>query len=72
MKNSKCTIFIMSKHGWVQKYRKEKNDWIQTASNGTESSLTAEQLLSHILPVLAGIGHFTVRVESDNKTKINS
>jgi hypothetical protein len=72
MKNSELTIFIMSKHRWVQKYRKEKDDWIQTASNGTERSLTAEQLLSHILPILAGIGHFTVRVEPDNKIKINS
>jgi len=56
----------MSKHGWIQKYRKEKDGWIQTSSNGAVRSLSAEQLLSHILPLLAGIGHFTVRVESDN------
>jgi hypothetical protein len=60
----------MSKHGWIQKYRKEKDGWIQTSSNGAVRSLSAEQLLSHILPLLAGIGHFTVRVEPDNRTKI--
>ena len=68
MKNAECTIYIMSKHGWIQKYRKGKEGWIQTSSNGTVRSLSAGQLLSHILPLLAGIGHFTVRVESDNKT----
>jgi hypothetical protein len=70
MKNSECTIYIMSKHGWVQKYRKEKEGWTQTSSNGAVRSLSAEQLLSHILPPLAGIGHFTVQVEPDNRTEI--
>jgi hypothetical protein len=66
MKNSECTIYIMSKHGWIQKYRKGKDGWIQTCSDGAVRSLSAEQLLSHILPPLAGMGHFVVRVESDN------
>ncbi len=70
MKNSECTIYIMSKHGWIQKYRKGKDGWIQTSSYGAVHSLSAEQLLSHILPLLAGIGHFTVRVEPDNRVKI--
>jgi hypothetical protein len=60
----------MSKHGWIQKYRKGKDGWIQTSANGAVRSLSAEQLLSHILPPLTGIGHFTVRVESDNTIKI--
>jgi hypothetical protein len=58
----------MSGNGWVQKYRKEEESWIQTSSNGAVRSLSAEQLLSHILPLLAGIGHFKVEVEQDNKT----
>lgn len=72
MKNSKCTIYIMSKHGWLQKFRKEKDIWTLTSSNGTKRSCSAEQLLSHMLPVLAGINgeHFTIKVESDEKTKI--
>jgi len=59
----------MSKNGWIRKYRKEKDGWTQTSSNGAVRSLSAEQVLSHILPLLAGIGHFTVRVESDNRIK---
>ena len=59
----------MSKHGWVQKYRKGKDGWIQTSLNGSVRSLSAEQLLSHILPLLMGAGHFTVKVEADIKNK---
>jgi len=70
MKNSECTIYIMSKHGWIQKYRKGKDGWTQTSPNGAVRSLSAEQLLSHILPLLAGMGHFTVRVEPDDRTRI--
>ena len=72
MKNSECTIYIMSKHGWLQKFRKEKDGWTLTSSKGTLRSCSAEQLLSHMLPVLAGIkgGNFTVRVESDKITII--
>jgi hypothetical protein len=70
MKNAECIIYIMSKNGWVQKHRKGKDGWIQTSSNGAVRSLSAEQLLSHILPLLAGIGHFTVKVEPDNRNGI--
>ena len=71
MKNSECTIYIKSKRGWVQKYRKGRDGWIQTTSKGATRPLSAEQLLSHILPLLAGIGarHFTVEVEPDNTSK---
>ena len=72
MKNFECTIYIMSKHRWLQKFRKEKDGWTLTSLNGTERSCSAEQLLSHMLPVLAGIKgeHFTIKVESDTITKI--
>jgi len=55
MKNSECTIYIMSKNGWIQKFRKEKDSWTLTTRKGTAYPCTAEQLLSHILPTLAGM-----------------
>jgi hypothetical protein len=61
----------MFKDRCLQKYRKEKEGWTQTSSNGTVRSCSAEQLLSHILPPLAGIKgqQVTVKVEPDNKNK---
>lgn len=69
MKNNECTIYIITKKGKVlQSYCKGKNGWMQTSSKGIVRHLTAEQLLSHILPPLA-IGHVNVRVEPDKKIK---
>lgn len=67
MKNTECTIYITTKHGWTQRYRQEKNGWTQTGPNGVVRPLSAEQVLSHILPPLAAgnTGHLSVRVVSD-------
>jgi hypothetical protein len=37
--------------GWKQTYRKVDGQWIQL-TNGKKRKMTAEQLLSHILPLL--------------------
>ncbi len=68
MKNSECTIYITTKHGRTWSYRKEKNGWTQTGPTGIVHSLSAEQLLSHILPPLAAGNpdHLSVRVEPDD------
>ena len=52
MKNNECTIYLVMKSGWKQTYRKEKDYWIQE-TNGVIRKMTSEQLLSHILPVIA-------------------
>lgn len=53
MKNNECIIYLILKSGWKQIYKKDKkNNWIQI-TNGTSRKMTAEQLLSHILPVIA-------------------
>jgi hypothetical protein len=72
MKNSECTIYIMSKHGWIQKFKKEKIGWTLTTRKGIVYPCTVEQLLSHLLPALAGIKgpSCTVKVEPDNRDEI--
>jgi hypothetical protein len=66
MKNTECTIYMTTKHGKTQSYHKGKDGWIQTSSKGIVRHLTAEQLLSHLLPALA-FGHVSVRVEPGNR-----
>jgi len=69
MRSSECTIYIMFKDRWVQKFRKEEDGWKLHSRNGTVRPCTAEQFISHILPALAGIKgpNVTVWVEPDNK-----
>lgn len=70
MRNSECTIYITTRRGRAWKYRRDKNGWTQTGPTGTVRPLSAEQLLSHILPPLAAgtRGHVRVQVVS-NKDK---
>ena len=68
MKNDECTIYIITKNGSKQSFRKEKDGWMQTSSKGIICSCTAEQVLSHILPPLA-FGRVTLKVEHDNTKK---
>jgi len=68
MKNDECTIYIITKNGAKQSFRKVKEGWIQTSSKGIVRSCTAEQVLSHILPPLA-FGQVTLKVKPDNKKK---
>ena len=67
MKNTECTIYITTRHGRTWRYRKAKNGWAQTGPTGTVRPLSAEQLLSHILPLLAAgnPGLVSVRVVPD-------
>ncbi len=69
MKNDECTIYIITKNGTKQSFRKVKDGWIQTSSKGIVRSCTAEQVLSHILPPLA-FGQVALKVEPDNKKKL--
>ena len=71
MKNSECVIYIINKKGdKVQTYRKDKDTWTQTTRKGTVRTCTAEQLLSHILPPLAGVSSFKVVVERTTQTRM--
>lgn len=65
MKNTECIIYITTKRGYTQIYRKDNDGWTQTSPNGKVRRMTAEQLLSHLLPPLTveNKGRLIVRVE---------
>jgi len=74
MKNTECVIYITTKHGYTQIYRKDNGGWTQTSPNGIVRRMTAEQLLSHILPPLTADNknHLIIRVERRNRKKKNA
>lgn len=53
MGNTGYIIRITTKNGRTWKYLKEGNTWKQVGPTGRVHRLTAEQLLSHLLPPLA-------------------
>ena len=62
--NADYVISIVTRRGKTWKYFKDGNDWMQTAPTGITRNLSAEQLLSHLLPPLSGDQpNLSVRVE---------
>ena len=66
-----AVIYITTKNGSVQSFQKsDKLGWVQTSSKGVERTCTAEQVLSHILPLLANKQKYeklaTLKVEVKN------
>ncbi len=63
MRNDECIIEFLYKGKVMQSFQRDKNGWFQTSSRGTVRRCTAEQVLSHLLPPLAGVSKATVKVE---------
>ena len=71
MKNTECTILLTTKHGYTQTYRRADKGWTQTTPKGVVRRMTAEQLLSHLLPALA-FGHVRLKVVPDAKVMVRN
>jgi hypothetical protein len=69
MKNDECTVCIGTRRGRTWTYHRDKDGWTQTGPTGRVHRMTAEQLLSHLLPPLAGRSPAVVRVEPGRPTK---
>lgn len=71
MKNNECVIYMTTKGGSVQIYKKDGKTWTQKSSKGIVRKMTAEQFLSHLLPALtpAYKNKVWVRVEKKKPSK---
>ena len=64
LRNDECIIKFLNKDGRVlQSFQRDKDGWFETSSKGIVRRCTAEQVLSHLLPPLAGVSRAIVRVE---------
>jgi hypothetical protein len=63
MTNDCYTIVICGKT-WSERYYREETGWIKVSARRRKFKATAEQVLNHLLPALAGIkANLTVKVE---------
>jgi hypothetical protein len=61
--NDSYTILISTKT-WTERYYRDKVGWLKVSARGRKFRATAEQVLNHVLPALAGIKpNLTVKVE---------
>ena len=61
--NDSYLISISSK-AWTERYYRDKEGWLKVSTRGRKFRATAEQVLNHLLPALAGVKpNLTVKVE---------
>ena len=61
--NESYVILIRTKNA-TERYFRDKKGWLKVSTRGRKFRATAEQVLNHLLPALAGLKrHVTVEVE---------
>jgi hypothetical protein len=69
MKNNECVIYMTTKGGSTQTYKRDVRGWTQKSSRGIVRRMTAEQFLSHLLPALTEKYKNKVWVRVERKKK---
>lgn len=61
--NESYVIFIGTKN-FVERYYRDEKGWVKVSARGRTFRATAEQVLNHVMPAIAGIKpNVTIRVE---------
>lgn len=59
-----CYVILISMRNSTERYFRDEDGWVKVSARGRKFRATAEQVLNHLLPALAGIrAHLTVKVE---------
>lgn len=54
LKNTSYTIYMGTKN-FSEKYYKDEKGWVKVSAKGKLFRMTAEQVLNHLLPAVAGV-----------------
>ena len=57
-------LILLSGKTWTERYYRDKEGWLKVSVRGRKFRATAEQVLNHLLPALAGLKpNLSVKVE---------
>ncbi|MDR3458529.1 MAG: hypothetical protein P4N60_13850 [Verrucomicrobiae bacterium] len=48
-------IILIKTKTWTERYYRDKAGWVKKSTRGRKFRATAEQVLNHLLPALAGV-----------------
>lgn len=65
LRNDTYVVVLRSKAG-TERYYRDKTGWVKVSTRGRAFRATAEQVLNHVLPALAGIAGAPVTVEVEH------
>lgn len=52
---NKSYVVLISSKNWTERYYRDEKGWMKVSVRGRKFRATAEQVLNHLLPALAGI-----------------
>lgn len=50
-----CYVIYTGTKNFTEKYYKDKDGWLKISARGRKFRMTAEQVLNHLLPAVAGL-----------------
>jgi hypothetical protein len=57
-------VILIGNRNFEERYYRDKTGWLKVSARGQTFRMTAEQVLNHVLPALAGIKpNVTIKVE---------
>jgi hypothetical protein len=57
-------IILIGTKNFTERYYRDKAGWLKASARGRKFRMTAEQVLNHVLPAVAGIkSNLTIKVE---------
>jgi hypothetical protein len=57
-------VILISTKNFTERYYRDKSGWLKVSARGRKFRMTAEQVLNHLLPALAGLKpNLNVKVE---------
>ncbi len=57
-------LILIGTRSFTERYYRDKTGWLKVSARGRKFRMTAEQVLNHLLPALAGIKpNLTIKVE---------
>jgi hypothetical protein len=67
-------LILIGTKTFTERYRRDKDGWLKVSSRSRIFRMTAEQVLNHVLPAVAGIKrNVTIKVEHlEAQTGVNS
>ncbi len=69
LKNESYVIFIGTKN-FTEKYYKDEDGWLKVSARGKKFRMTAEQVLNHLLPAVAGVKpNLILKVDHSNNSE---
>ena len=61
-------VILMGTKNFIEKYYKDEKGWVKISAKGKEFRMTAEQVLNHLLPAVAGVKpNIVLKVEHKDK-----